>query len=203
MQSSEPDVVEVLARLAAAAGVSATELVLMFVDLAAEVRAAVPSYLGMAVTIDGTAGPLTFAALGPAAPGEPPLVEASLDLVVTHRGMPERGPVTFTLYAGATAGFATLAAELSVAAPALAMEVTLDWHLGQLLPTSGGPDLDSAATIEQAVGVLIDQGLDPTRALAALRERPGPQATLLAAQEVLDSLALRPDPPGARAGPGG
>lgn len=202
MQSSEPDLAAVLARLAVASDISATELELVFADLAADVRAAVPSYLGMAVTVDGAAGAVTFAALDPVAPGEPPIVEASLDLTVTHPGVPAPGPVTITLYAGAAAGFATLAAELSVVARALAIEVALDRHLGRL-PAPGGPDLESAATIERAVGALVDRGQDPAEALAALRERAGPEATARAAQEVLDSLAFRPDAPDARAGPGG
>lgn len=202
MQFSEPGLATVLARLAAASGMSATELGPVFADLAADVRAAVPSYLGVTVTVDDTTGPATFTALDPVSPVDPPMVEASLDLTITHPGASARGPVTITLFAGAPAAFAALATELTTAGWVLAIEVAIDRHLGRL-PAAGWPDLESAATIDRAIGVLVDRGHDPVAALAALRERAGPDAMMRTAQKVLGSLAVRPDTPDARAGPSG
>ena len=202
---SEPDLSTALARLAATADTSAIGLEAVFADLAADARAAVPSYLGMTVTADTTAGPVTFTALDEVQADDPPTARASLDLTVTVPANAGHGVVTVTLYAGAVAGFAALAAELAAdltnVGRNLPIAVTIDRHTG-LLPTATGPDLESAAVVDRAVGVLVDRGQDPDAALAWLRECPGPGAAFRA-REVLDSLVGPPDEPGARAGPGG
>jgi hypothetical protein len=175
--------------------------------LAAAARCAVPSYLGLMVTVTGSDPPIAFRALEHAAEG--PDLRTSLVLTSPDVGADGAGPrVSVVLFAGVPGAFVDLAADLSWTTGRRLADVVLDQHQpihagardGATLHDGAG--LAAASAIDQAIGVLIGRGYTDERARRELETRaayagtdPHRAAELILA--TLPAVDARPD-----AGPG-
>lgn len=182
-----------LAELSEALDDSGADLQAVLAVLVDDLRAAVPSFLGLRMTImhrDGHAPDgLTLNFLPPALAGD---VASTLLMPLDQLGVSAPGS-TVIFYAARSGAFVDLAADARFAYQ-LDGQVVVDGHL----PTPDGPTIPSgifglaeASTINQAVGVLIAQGHTSERALLMLRERARESAIGLhqAARHVLNSTA--------------
>ena len=154
-----------------------------------DITEAVPSFLGLRLTITAGGGSTTIATLRP---HQAPTAQASLLLPLeqfTREAVPGDGMVLFAAQPGAFTSLADAAREVF----GLDGQVLLDQHL----PISGDPvirtDVDTTQDlrlINIAIGVLIDRGYPPDQARHELTRRAGGSQGGLtaAAQELLDSL---------------
>ncbi|MEO8888142.1 MAG: ANTAR domain-containing protein [Jatrophihabitantaceae bacterium] len=147
-------------------------------------QVAVPSYLGLAITIVTSGQPVTLAANREKAT-EVIDVRASLHfslaLLTTSDPMS-----TLTVYAGRAGAFVDLAADLGWLVTPAGTDVQLDRHLS-VRPADGDPTLADFSSVNQAAGVLIAAGFGVADAYAELRaraERTG-CSTAEAARQVL------------------
>lgn len=176
-----------LESLTAALDDPGTDLYDMLKVLADNLTAAVPSFVGVAITLDGVAVTPRVHDSDPAlTPGE------SLDLTFSVL-MPDAPDSTPVFYAAEVGAFADLAAVVtrsaSVAEHISAGTDVAPLHSGYSLGVSG---LAEFSARNQAIGVLIEQGYTPDEARFELRRRATRDKVLSdeTAQEILDHLAV-------------
>ena len=126
--------------------------------LARDVGSAVPSFLGLTVTVHDSDPPFPFPTLEDHV--EPGDVRTSLMLALSHDGAGAR----VIVYAGTPGAFVDLAADLSWLARHTLVGCELDQHLVLPAVASTATPLRSASAINQAIGVLIDAGHTPEQA---------------------------------------
>jgi hypothetical protein len=132
-------------------------------QLVADAAAAIPTYVGLSVTVDGSDPPFTFTTLTDGVTAGD--VRTSLGMALPGVGDTCVAPtVVVVLYAGSPGTFVDLAADLAW----LTIRPLRDFVLDQHLPGSDGMDtgtnLFEASVVNQAIGVLIGQGFTPRQA---------------------------------------
>jgi len=133
--------------------------------LARNVGSAVPSFLGLTVTVHDSDPPFTFTTLEDQV--EPGDVHTSLMMALSHEGSGAR----VIVYAGTPGAFVDLAADLSWLARHTLAGCELDQHLVLPAVASTATPLRSASVINQAIGVLIGSGHTPEEAHRELEVR--------------------------------
>ena len=158
--------------------------------LARDVGSAVPSFLGLTVTVHDCEPPFTFTTLE--AQVEPGDVRTSLMMALSHEGSGAR----VIVYAGTPGAFVDLAADLSWLARHTLAGCELDQHLVLPAVASTATPLRSASAINQAIGVLIGAGHTPEQAHRELEVLAATTDTdrLTAAGELLAALPYRSEP---------
>ena len=159
--------------------------------LGVDARAAVPSFLGLSVIVDGSDPPFTFSTLED---GVADNVRTSLRLTLPA-GVGEGGAgplVALIFYAARPGTFVDLAADLAWLTGRPPSEFALDQHLSVPAGSDGGTSLRAASVINQAIGVLIGRGYTPRHAHAKLDTQADRAHTDrdTAAQVILDTLAV-------------
>jgi hypothetical protein len=145
-----------LSILTAALDEPGTDLAQTLQRLTFDATAAIPTYLGLTVTMDGTGTPFTFTTLsGGDVMGD---VRTSLGLALPGVGDASVFPaVVLVLYAGLPGTFIDLAADLAWLTARPLSDFVLDQHLLAPAGTGTGTDLLEASVINQAIGALIGQ----------------------------------------------
>ncbi|MDQ2751226.1 MAG: hypothetical protein ABI775_00230 [Pseudonocardiales bacterium] len=158
-------------------------------SLDAELRGAVGSYVGLTITIAAEEHRISFTTTGPDASAGTSL-RIPLDAVAGS----QTGS-TLVLYAATPGAFVDLAADLAWVLEVKPTLLVLDQHLALPTPTAGVAGLREHATINRAIGALIESGLPPELARAELRRRAAVDGgdVPTAAGRILDGLA-RTDP---------
>lgn len=161
-------------------------------ELAAELRRAVSSYLGLSVTITMNTGQISFGA------GEDPrpLAAASLLIPLSVTANP-RVETTLVLFAATPGAFVDLAADLAVVPGVGSSALVLDGHLSRLAGPADSVGMDGLpayVTINRAIGVLVDRGHTPDAARRELHRRAESDGNRLpvVAEQVLRSVADAP-----------
>jgi hypothetical protein len=122
--------------------------------LAADATAAIPSYLGLSVTIDGHDPSLRFTTLADdILAGD---VRTSLALALS--GTDVLPAVVLVLYAGSPGTLVDLAADLAWLTARPASDFVLDQHLPGPAGTRSETNLLEVSVVNQAIGALIGQG---------------------------------------------
>jgi hypothetical protein len=186
-----------LHELGRGAGDDPDELSASVQELTARMTAAVPSFLGVTVTMPGETGRLTLTAVGP--PTDRPAC-TSLSFSVPQR---DGGTGRITAYAHQPGTFVDLHADLTYLhettrhqpgrSRAAVLEIDLDRDLPAPSLVPGLVGLDERSTLDRAEGALINQGADPDDAQSQLRR----QATAAGmdphtyARQLLDALSGR------------
>ena len=120
-----------------------------------DAQAAVPTYLGLSVTVDGSDPPFMFTTVEDGAADD---VRSSLRLTLPGVGDGWASPsVALILYAGTPGTFVDLTADLAWLTGRPPSDFALDQHL---IPagSDAGTYLRAASVINQAIGVLIGRG---------------------------------------------
>ena len=155
--------------------------------LGVDARAAVPSFLGLSVIVDGSDPPFTFSTLGDGAADN---IRTSLRLTPAGVGEGRAGPlVALIFYAARPGTFVDLAADLAWLTGRPPSEFALDQHLSVPAVSDGGTSLRAASVINQAIGVLIGRGYTPWQAHSKLDTQADRARTDrdTAAQVILDT----------------
>lgn len=177
--------------LTAALDESGADLLHSVDHLGVDARAAVPSYLGLSVTVDGSDPPFTFTTLEDGAADD---VRTSLRLTLPGVGAGRAATsVAFILYARTPGTFVDLSADLAWLTGRPLSDFVLDQHLSVPAGSDAGTYLRTASVINQAIGVLIGRGYTPgqahreldTQADGAGTDRPN------AAQFILDTITAK------------
>jgi hypothetical protein len=139
-----------------------------------DAQAAVPTYLGLTVTVDDSDPPFLFTTVEDGAADD---VRSSLRLTLPGVGDGWALPsVALILYARTPGTFVDLAADLAWLTGRPPSDFALDQHLSVPAGSAAGTHLRTASVINQAIGVLIGHGLrcaGPTLAKGAcVRGRP-------------------------------
>jgi hypothetical protein len=151
-------------------------------------QAAVPTYLGLSVTVDGSDRPFTFTTLEDGTAAD---VRTSLWLTLSGVGDGQASPsVALILYARTPGTFVDLTADLAWLTGRPASDFALDQHLSLPAGSDAGTHLRMASVINQAVGVLIGRGYTPERARRELDTQADGAGTdrRTAARLVLDMI---------------
>jgi hypothetical protein len=164
--------------------------------LAAEISAAVQSYLGLTVTIMPSASQISFTMLQDG--GQPAGVRSSVRIALPSAdpGEGDVGPaIALTFYAATPGAFVDLAADLAWLNRGNPTQITLDQHL---TVAAGVPTATPSAVslINQAIGMLIGRGHSPEQARQRL-SRPSASGVvdhLDAAVAVLADLGPHREP---------
>lgn len=161
-------------------------------QLGVDARAAVPSYLGLSVIVDGNDPAFTFTTLDVGVAGD---VHTSLRLMLpgVGGGPPASPSVALVLYAGTPGAFVDLTADLAWLTGRLPSDFPLDQHLSVPSGSDGATYLSAASVINQAVGVLIGLGYTPGEAHSKLDAQAVGEGTdrHTAAQLILDTLTAQ------------
>ncbi len=159
--------------------------------LAADTRAAVPSFLGLSLLISGGSAPSTLTTFEP---GAGPEIAASLLLPLLGAADADGRTVSIVLYATTAGAFVDLAADLSWLTGIGTFR--LDEHL-RPPPSAGGPtSVRAESFVNQAIGMLMAGGLTPEaaeRRLDDLAEAAGTDRGV-AASSVLQATSGRDNP---------
>lgn len=166
---------------------------------AADARAAVGSYLGLTVSINGGAAAITFTTLADNA--QTPAIRASLRMPMPHLASTRADGIgvgaALILYAGRPGAFVDLAADLAW----LTDRELTDYVLDQQLHLPAQPDatltLLTASLINQAIGVLMGRGHTPEQAhqeLDAYAARAGTDRAVAAARILAALTPINPEP---------
>jgi hypothetical protein len=170
------------------------DLLRMLTQLTRQIRRAVPSYLGVSISM--TTSPshvITIDVMedtsGPTAIGSSLKLPAPVAMADV-RGRP--GPhqdITLVLYAGRPGALVDLAADLGWLTGLALEDFVLDQHL--VGPQGSTGTLSAASLADQAVGVLLGQGHTPEQALRILDGRAVTDGISyqVAAEAILDELA--------------
>ena len=156
--------------------------------LGVDAQAAVPTYLGLSVTVDGSDPPFTFTTFEDGAADN---VRTSLRLTLPGVGDGCASPsVALILYAGTPGTFVDLAADLAWLTGRPPSDFALDQHLGVPAGSDAGTSLRAASVINQAIGVLIGRGYTPRQAHSKLDTQADGAGTdrYTTAQFILDTL---------------
>lgn len=154
-----------------------------------DIAGAVPSFLGLRLTVTAGGGRTTIAT---AHRHPTTTAKASLLLPLEHLS-PEAAPGDgMVLFAASPGAFAALA-HATRRTFGLDGQIQVDEHLpdacGAVIETDAGITDDDLRVINVAIGVLIDRGYPPERARGELGRRAGLRGTLAgAARDLLDSL---------------
>jgi hypothetical protein len=131
-------------------------------QLAADATAAVPTFLGLSVTVAGSDPPFTFTVfVEDAAAGD---IRTSLRLALSGVGDVRLPTVVLVLYAGSPGTFVDLAADLAWLTTRPPSDFVLDQHLPGPAEQCSATGLFEASVINQAVGALIGRGCTPEQA---------------------------------------
>jgi hypothetical protein len=129
-------------------------------QLGVDAQAAVPTYLGLSVTVDSSDPRFTFTTLEDGTADD---IRTSLRL--TLPGVGRASPsVALTLYAGTPGTFVDLSADLAWVTGRPPGDFALDQHLSVPAGSDTGTDLRTTSVINQAIGVLIGRGHTPGQA---------------------------------------
>ena len=157
-------------------------------QLGVDAQAAVPTYLGLSVTVDGSDPPFTFTTVEDGAADD---VRTSLRLTLPGVGDGRASPsVALTLYAGTPGTFVDLTADLAWLTGRPPSDFALDQHLSVPAGSDAGTYLRAASVINQAIGVLIGRGYTPGQAHRELDTQADSAGTdrHTTAQFILDTL---------------
>lgn len=154
-----------LASLTAALATPGTDLEALLAGLSSRIRLAVPSCVGLTMTVVTDGFPLTLAITDDGAD-----VAASMRLTLSAVSTAEPGGVV-VFYATNPGAFVDLAADVAFALGGGDHHVVLDDSLHLPTTTSGVDGLDALSTINRAVGYLIGDGHTPEEADAELTRR--------------------------------
>jgi hypothetical protein len=169
-------------------------------QLGVAAQAAVPTYLGLSVTVDGSDPPFTFTTLEDGTADD---VRTSLRLTLPGFGGGRASPsVALTLYAGTSGTFVDLTADLAWLTGRPPSDFVLDQHLSIPAESDAGTYLRAASVINQAIGVLIGRGYTPGQAHRELATQADGWGTdrHATAQFILDTLAAEDPADAERAG---
>jgi hypothetical protein len=157
--------------------------------LGVDAQAAVPTYLGLSATVDGSDPPFTFTTFADDAADN---VRTSLRMTLpAHVGDGRAAPsVALILYAEAPGTFVDLAADLAWLTGRPPSDFALDQHLSVPACSDAATYLRTTSVINQAIGVLIGRGYAPRQAHSKLDNQAAGARTNrhTAAQVILDSL---------------
>ncbi|WP_133259353.1 hypothetical protein [Mycobacterium colombiense] len=156
-----------------------------------DARAAVPTYLGLRVTVDDSDPPFTFTILEDGAVTDD--VRSSLRLRLPGAGGGRSSlSVSVILYAATPGACVDLTADVAWLTGRPPSDFVLDQHLpGPDRPDDAGTYLRTVSVINQAIGVLIGRGYTPEQAdreLDTRGERSSAERHVIA-QSILDTLA--------------
>lgn len=131
-------------------------------QLAADATAAVPTFLGLSVTVVHSDPPFTFTAfVEGTGTGD---VRTSLRLALSGVGDAGLPAVVLVLYAGSPGTFVDLTADLAWLTGRPLSDFVLDRHLPAPADRYTATSLVEASVINQAIGALIGQGYTPEQA---------------------------------------
>ena len=131
-------------------------------QLGVDAQAAVPSYLGLSVTVDGSDPPFTFTTVEDGTADD---IRTSLRLTLSGVGDGRPSPsVALILYAATPGTFVDLSADLAWVTGRPPSDFALDRHLSVSAGSDTGTSLRTASVINQAIGVLIGRGYTPGQA---------------------------------------
>jgi hypothetical protein len=166
-----------------------TDLEAILRTLGADARSAVDSFRGLTMTLIIDSSPLTLTTMDPVD------VATSLRLPLDALCDVEPGS-ELVLYADKPGAFVDLAADLSFALGLAPEVVTLDDDLNPASGPAGMVGLTEMSHVNQAIGILIDQGHLPVSARTELdRLAQQAQTTLhVAAQRLIQSSIFNSDP---------
>jgi len=156
--------------------------------LGVDAQAAVPTYLGLSMTVDGSDPPFTFTTVEDGAADD---VRTSVRLTLPGDGDGRASPsVALTLYAETPGTFVDLTADLAWLTGRPPSDFALDQHLSVPAGSDAGTYLRAASVINQAIGVLIGRGYTPGQAHSKLDTQADGAGTErhTAAQFILDTL---------------
>jgi hypothetical protein len=175
--------------LTAALDEPGTDLEAVLSVLVDDLTAAVPSFLGLALTVVVDGHRVTLAAADANPPGG-----ARASLLLPLDLLTGADPdITLVFYAGHPGAFVDLAADLRFAY-GLDGEIRIDAHLPALTPPpSGVAGLAEQTLINRAIGYLIIEGFDPADAATELRRRA--DATGRSVADTARDLLAEPRPP--------
>lgn len=157
-------------------------------QLGVDAQAAVPTYVGLSVTVDGSDPPFMFTTLEDGAADD---VRTSLRLTLPGVGGDRAASsVALTLYAGTPGTFVDLTADLAWLTGRPPSDFALDQDLTVPDGSDTGINLRAASVINQAIGVLIGRGHPPGQAGRELDIRADRAGTdrHTTAQFILDTL---------------
>jgi hypothetical protein len=158
-------------------------------QLEVDAQAAVPTYLGLSVIVDGSAPPFTFSTLED---GGADNVRTSLRLtLLAGAGDCRAAPLVALIFYAATPGtFVDLTADLAWLTGRPPGEFALDQHLSVPAGANAATHLRTTSVINQAIGVLIGRGYTPRQAHSKLDTQADGARTdrYTAAQFILDAL---------------
>jgi hypothetical protein len=144
LDEADADVVESLRRLTAGAAI------------------AIPTFLGLSVTVLGSDPEFAFTAfVDGAGAGD---VGTSLRLALPGVDASLLSPVVVVFYAGSPGTFVDLAADLAFLTARALSDFAIDQHLPGPAEQACATNFFEASIINQAVGVLIDRGYTPEQA---------------------------------------
>ena len=169
-----------------------TDLQAILAVLIDDVTAAVPSFLGLRMTLRLAGEPVTLTAVDPGTVGT---ARSSLQLPLDPLAGAGPGSVV-VFYARAADAFVELAADTR-RVYGLDGQAQLDRHLpGRGTDIDVVTDAAQAAVVHRAIGWLIDRGLSPEDAAGELRRRAAATGRTLsaAAQELLETGTPGRDP---------
>jgi len=155
-------------------------------------QAAVPTYLGLNVAVDGSDPPFTFRTLEDGATDN---VRTSLRLTLpagADDGRP--APLIALIFYAATPGtFVDLAADLAWLTGRPQSDFALDQHLSVPASSGAATSLRTTSVINQAIGVLIGRGYTPQQAHSKLDTQADSTGTdrYTTAQSILDTLTAK------------
>ena len=157
-------------------------------SLATELHGAVDSYVGLTITIAAEGHRISFTTSEPGA-----IAKTSLSIPLAAVAGSEAGS-SLVLYATTPGAFVDLAADLAWVLEVKPSALVLDQHVALPPPSDGVTGLRELATINRAIGALIERGHTPESARAQLREYANADSGDMpaAAQRVLDSMRHPP-----------
>ncbi len=158
--------------------------------LSVDAQAAVPTYLGLSVTVDGSDPPFTFTTLDHGTAAD---VRTSLSLTLPGVGVGDgraSQSVALILYAGTPGTFVDLTADLAWLTGRPPSDFALDQHLSLPAGSDARTYLRTASVTNQAIGVLIGRGYTPGQAHRALETQADGAGTdrHTTARFILDTL---------------
>ncbi len=169
-------------------------------QLGVHAQAAVSTYLGLSVTVEGSDPRFTFTTLEDGAVDD---IRTSLRLMLPGVGDGRAAPrVALILYAGTPGTFVDLTADLAWLTGRPPGDFALDQHLSVPDGSDARTYLRAASVVNQAIGVLIGRGYTPGQAHRELEIRADGAGTdrHTAAQFILDTLTTEDAADAERAG---
>jgi hypothetical protein len=149
--------------LSAALDEPGTDVADSLLQLAADATAAIPTFLGLSVTVNGSDPPLAFTTL--VAGVGTSNIRTSLRLTLPGVGDVGVLPaVILVLYAGSPGTFVDLAADLAWLTTRPLTDFVLDQNLPASAERATAASLFEESVINQAIGALIGEGYTPEQA---------------------------------------